>query len=55
MLYAKGGMKNVAIIQPPGIPRKKHITQKALADQKVSGERYISALENGKRQTINYI
>lgn len=30
--------------------KEKHITQKALADQKVSGERYISALENGERQ-----
>lgn len=30
--------------------KEKCITQKALADQKVSGERYISALENGERQ-----
>ena len=29
---------------------RKRITQKALADHKVSGERYISALENGERQ-----
>ncbi len=30
--------------------KEKRITQKALADHKVSGERYISALENGERQ-----
>lgn len=29
--------------------KEKRITQKALADHKVSGERYISALENGER------